>query len=94
MADLIKDGGPAFPVADFDHQVFQPRDVPEVRRLLSGMTLRDYFAAKALVGILTMVAQGQHDTRDGFDPPRKTREEKLAADAYKLADAMLKARLS
>ncbi|MNO64673.1 hypothetical protein D3C76_554080 [compost metagenome] len=40
-------GGPAFPVADYDHQVFQPENVEEVRRDLSGMTLRDYFAAKA-----------------------------------------------
>lgn len=43
----IQDGGPAFPVADYDHMVFEPKTVAETRRDLSGMSLRDYFAAKA-----------------------------------------------
>ena len=40
-------GGPAFPIASFDHQVFQPKTVDEAKRLLSGMVLRDYFIAHA-----------------------------------------------
>lgn len=36
MSTKPKDGGPAFPVADFH----------------PGMTLRDYFAAHALIGVL------------------------------------------
>lgn len=44
-----------------------------------GMTLRDYFAAKALQGILA-------DTNTGGD------HADLAADAYAYADAMMKAR--
>lgn len=38
-------GGPAFPVADYDHQTFAPKTLEENRRLRSGMSLRDYFAA-------------------------------------------------
>ncbi|WP_454844168.1 hypothetical protein, partial [Pseudomonas gorinensis] len=44
----IQDGGPAFPVADYDHMVFEPKTVAETKRDLSGMSLRDYFAARAL----------------------------------------------
>lgn len=47
-----------------------------------GMTLRDYFAAKALAGLLT-----QYATRDEDDP---TEYSQLS---YKYADAMLKARV-
>lgn len=39
-------GGPAFP-ASYDHDTFQPSSVDEARRLMSGMDLRDYFAAHA-----------------------------------------------
>jgi hypothetical protein len=47
-----------------------------------GMTLRDYFAAKALIGIL---GSGDHIDGNG-DPQWHTRQ------AYVYADAMLKAR--
>lgn len=48
-----------------------------------GMTLRDYFAAKAMQGLLSANAMygGKTDNRLA-----------LAADAYATADAMLKAR--
>ncbi|UBM27258.1 hypothetical protein K8374_10015 [Pseudomonas sp. p1(2021b)] len=39
-------GGPAFPVS-YDHDTFQPSHVDEAKRLMSGMTLRYYFAAHA-----------------------------------------------
>lgn len=45
-----------------------------------GMTLRDYFAAKAVQGMLACSVQPQ----SGADM--------LARDAYTMADAMLKAR--
>lgn len=44
-----------------------------------GMTLRDYFAAKAMQGLLS-------------DPNIKASANEFAAQAYTLADAMLKAR--
>ena len=61
-------GGPAFPFvcdADFDYG--------------TGMTLRDYFAAKAMQGLVV----------DGVG---SLMDEELADWAYRLADAMLKAR--
>ena len=48
----------------------------------TGMTLRDYFASKAMQGIC---ASG---------PANEWTNERLAAEAYDLADAMLKARES
>ena len=47
-----------------------------------GMSLRDYFAAKAMQGFLSSYQNGAVDC--GF--------EYLADDAYDMADAMLKAR--
>lgn len=67
------DGGPAFP------------DPQEDWRGAKGMTLRDYFAAKAMYGILA----GDHPiTHDKHPLPI------VAHVAYELADAMLKARQS
>ena len=48
-----------------------------------GMTLRDYFAAKAMQGFI------QYSAAKGiYTPP----DNELASTAYQLADAMLKAR--
>ena len=56
--DIDKKGGPAFPV-DYDHQIFEPKDFDEAKRLMSGMSLRDYFAAKAEVPNEVPVAQAE-----------------------------------
>jgi len=71
-----QDGGPAFPalMQYSDHHAVQRED---------GMTLRDYFAAKAMQAAATNPTGA-----DGF-----TFEER-AALAYQQADAMLKARQS
>jgi len=76
----IQDGGPAFPVADYDHMVFEPKTVAETKRDLSGMSLRDYFAAKALQG---MSANPYYDDYE-FDT--------ISEMAYAQAEAMLAAR--
>ncbi len=76
----INTGGPAFPVStrpcettdDFGHQD------SETTWQFGGMTLRDYFAAKAMQG---MMANSWNDNYDAW-----------ACHAYLLADAMLKAR--
>ena len=81
----INDGGPAFPIPLAEGQRWQgmaPCD---------GMTLRDYFAAKAMQGILSdiktlsevMIKQGV---------PLNNRPEILAATSFSMADAMIKAR--
>jgi hypothetical protein len=59
----------AFPYAYFDKQLNQTR-------VMSGMTLRDYFAAKAMQ---TLAEKHSH-------------EGDVSRNAYKMADAMLKAR--
>ena len=48
-----------------------------------GMTLRDYFAAKALQGFLAYAAH-----KGIYIPP----DDELATSTYQLADAMMKAR--
>ena len=55
---------------------------PVERFGMCGMTLRDYFAAKALMGRIA------HGFNLGYTP------EDIATEAYKIADAMLKARQS
>jgi len=66
-------GGPAFPGFDYINQ--HGKQNPE------GMTLRDYFAAKAMQSILD-----QKDAHDGREC------DSAAWMAYRMADAMLKAR--
>jgi hypothetical protein len=61
-------GGPAFPHIDSGWGRFE-----------EGMTLRDYFAAKAMAADMT---DGIHENDFAW----------AAARAYKVADAMLKAR--
>lgn len=63
----MNDGGPAFPVPDG----------VRLDDLQAGMTLRDYFAAQSLTGLLM---------RKGYSI------EETARDAYLMADGMLKAR--
>jgi hypothetical protein len=55
-----------------------------------GMTLRDYFAAKAIQAILPTYNNVFDDDTGGDDDP--TFPELLAKDAYIMADAMMKAR--
>lgn len=70
----INDGGPAFPV-----DVFSNEGGEYIRE--GGMTLRDYFAAKAMQAIVS------------HDPTFVKQFLDLSAqDAYAYADAMLKAR--
>lgn len=65
----LESGGPAFPVvADNDSVLF-----PD-----PGMSLRDYFAGQALVGLCASFKY--HPTSNGYE---------IAVTAYGLADAML-----
>jgi hypothetical protein len=66
-----KHGGNAFPL--------DCRNRDGIGYMSYGMTLRDYFAAKAMQGLLAA------DNRDLI-------HEYCAADAYRYADAMLEAR--
>jgi hypothetical protein len=64
-----KTGGAAFPTTDFTH-------AGQIIPGSEGMTLRDYFAAKAMQGLM-----------DAAVPMLE-----IADEAYKMADAMLRAR--
>jgi len=73
----MRNGGPAFPVSNFwEHSSNKPQD---------GMTLRDYFAAAAISGLVN--CEPVADENDTDAPARQ-----LAKDAYRVADAMLKER--
>ena len=71
MTEQTRTGGPAFPFPAYTYQN------GEINHGEGGMTLRDYFAAKALA-----TPYAHHDS----DP------HKAAEWAYQMADAMLKAR--
>ena len=80
--DEIKDGGPAFPVL---HSI-DGNWVKEPMERFRGMTLRDYFAAKAMAALLTRVNDVTGDYVTNATPDQG------AEDAYRFADAMLRAR--
>lgn len=73
MSEKAKDGGQAFPCAR-----------PELG-WADGMTLRDYFAAAALQGMLSNEGVSSEFTTEAF-------EKAAPKAAYALADRMLEAR--
>jgi hypothetical protein len=77
----IDNGGPAFPqMTDMGHS-------------FTGMTLRDYFAAKSLVALLAEPEwQGVTNCASALilgDCPSESLAERYAIAAFRLADAML-----
>ena len=78
MSNEINTGGPAFPWCG---------DLNECPTINLGMNLRDYFAAKAMQGLL---ASGEAnkilEESDQYWP------QAIADDSYAVADAMIKAR--
>ena len=94
MTNQTNDGGPAFPLTS---STGDPRDGVYCA---NGMTLRDYFAAKALssmAGKWRFFDRAQKVATD-LSKANKKPEEKVevqdvvAAWSYEFADAMLKAR--
>ena len=69
MTDKKETGGPAFPLPN----------VPQSWASGKGMTLRDYFAAKAMQGMLAACS--------GWS---ESQQERLAKCSYAMADEMLK----
>ena len=80
MNDTTNNGGPAFPLADSCREYRNSN-----RSDANGMELRDYFAAKAMHQFLNGAVLPV-----GFDASEQLAM--LAARAYEMADAMLKAR--
>lgn len=75
MSD-IKNGGPAFPIP------LNPGSSYQGHAECDGMTLRDYFAAKAVSAVWNRLSDMPADEAVDF----------TAEIAYKIADAMLKER--
>ncbi len=76
MSAPINDGGPAFPCVYYSEPI---GSIGPQFTIKGGMTLRDYFAAAALQGMLT-------------DSCIQGSDSQFAESAYSYADAMLKAR--
>ena len=74
----VKDGGPAFPLGSVEL-------VDGVHYAEAGMSLLDYFAAKALPSIINLC---RHDKLDD----NKSLVDHFAGNAYAVAHAMLAAR--
>lgn len=87
--NTINDGGPAFPLP-----VEDPQCHSRFESGYGGMSIRDYFAAKFAAAMMTATS-ADHDfpnidyRRDVGGP---TVAERVATIAYRMADAMLKAR--
>ena len=67
----------------------------------TGMTLRDYFAAKAMVGLMATERAQQYITEDGIEMDYEkggdigtlfVHTDLMAQEAYMISDMMLKAR--
>ena len=85
MSNTKNTGGPAFPTAmEEHHEGVLHFDMP-------GMTLRDYFAAKAMQA-LTQSEQFLREASEWRKIDGEDVEDAIAGSAYDLADAMLKAR--
>lgn len=70
MSNTINNGGPAFPIP------LHPGQTYTAHSLCDGMTLRDYFAAKAMQSLVS----------------DKLLSDVVAKWSYEMADAMLRAR--
>lgn len=73
----IDDGGPAFPVAEIPSKQVGPNSVVVAVPGSDGMSLRDYFAAQVIVGVIGRFSEGP---------------DAIARWAYEQADAMIEAR--
>ena len=79
MTHKTETGGPAFPLA--------PHGVQTLGLHITGMTLRDYFAAKALPPLVAFAPEGTF-----FGVGHDMTNLAYAMAAYAMADAMLEAR--
>ena len=81
----MRGGGPAFPEHWHPEMGWSPQEVS------SGMTLRDYFAAKVMASICSY-KEGNEGLRNLALRDGKEPDIVLAQVAYSIADAMLKVR--
>ena len=82
MADIFKDGGPAFPFTPNVEAVFTSTGTEHGPIGTPGMSLRDWFAGQVMAHMINLSMDGDN----GWSA------ENVAYGCYNLADAMLKAR--
>ena len=97
----IGDGGPAFPVREAERHNPDSHETHAIEQHW-GMTLRDYFAAKAIAALIPLedlaMRSETMDGRTGFDDQPWADQsdisyaDRLAEDAYIIAEAMLAVR--
>ena len=98
----IETGGPAFPI---DYETAMETESGDVSMYGTGMTMRDYFAAKALPlafqhfretvgrnGSITLDDDFYFYRRTSVDAEDEVTMDEIAVFSYEMADAMLKAR--
>ena len=90
MKTTFEQGGPAFPqaVMNDEGEIYYFHD-------WHGMSLRDYFAAKAMQGAISGLASSKEMSmlaKNAWERAGKTDYEYITDQAYKYADAMLEAR--
>jgi len=85
MSNSVNDGGPAFPIPLESGQTWQAMG------LCDGMTLRDYFAAKAMQGFCANPAVFAHNDRSGWGLVNCT-ESQLVDICYGMAGLMIEQR--
>lgn len=93
MSDLSepKDGGPAFPVeCDWTTRKPMGMQTGNCSGWVTGMSLRDYFAAKAMAAFITTPTEGTFNKIS--ETALTWNIVKLSRAAYDVADAMLTAR--
>lgn len=88
MADKIDDGGPAFSGGLYEHQNAGANDREPMN---PGMSLRDWFAGKAMAGFAGNNAIFAANNQNGWELVNASARD-LADRAYWLADAMIAAR--
>ena len=94
-----KGGGPAFPLCGSIVKQYQPTGIvtgESLQGFQSGMSLRDYFAAKAMQSYIITVADKNSDDyeveREIGKDDGESAEYHISKWAYIIADAMLEAR--
>lgn len=89
--DKRTDGGPAFP-SEHDETVISSSGHERIIRCFTeGLSLRDYFAAKAMVAVLIDFERVKILVKYALENGVSYRDE-VAFQAYEMADAMLNAR--
>lgn len=82
----INDGGPAFPYSALEPDPVRQQLVGSIYADNQGMTLRQYYAAQALMGFIT--ADRKPPVRPEYEG--LTEAEALADQCFFMADAMIK----